>query len=405
MKKYLVGILAGLVMVGPLAIDTYLPSFKAIGQTFEVGPLLVQQTLSVYLFTFAVMMLFHGTCSDSFGRRPVILASLAIYAVASLGAALAPTFGWLLVFRVMQGLMAGAGLVVGQALVRDKVNGAEAQRVLAYIMMFFGLAPAVAPILGGLLQVYFGWRSIFVFLGMFATLMFVLCYRSLPESLSLEARPPLRLKLIVGNYWKALRHPRFLLLALAAGIAFGGFGLYIGSAANFVMNILHLSETEFGWLFIPLIGGMVIGSAIAGRYAFRVSPKRLAWSGYAVMAAAAVLNVTYNYWFAATVPWAVLPIMLYALGYCIANPALTVMALDLFPNNRGLISSLQLFVQLMAFSLVSGILAPLLFDSSLNLSLGVLGGLAVSLLCWIFGLAAEFFTAPSVVSRVPSDAL
>lgn len=137
-------ILAALTMVGPLAIDTYLPSFLAIGQSFSVSQVLVQQTLSVYLFAFSFLMLFYGTLSDSFGRRPVILWSLVAYIVASFGAAVAPSFGWLLVCRAVQGLAAGGGAVVSRAIVRDRTSAADSQKVLAYMMMVFSVAPAVA---------------------------------------------------------------------------------------------------------------------------------------------------------------------------------------------------------------------------------------------------------------------
>jgi DHA1 family bicyclomycin/chloramphenicol resistance-like MFS transporter len=128
MQRMLTVILACLGMVGALAIDTYLPSMPHIGREFAVGPVAVQQTLSVFLFTFAFMMLFYGTLSDSFGRRPVILTSLTIYTLASVGAAFAPTFGFLLACRALQGLAAGAGSVVGQAIVQDRFSGAQAQR-------------------------------------------------------------------------------------------------------------------------------------------------------------------------------------------------------------------------------------------------------------------------------------
>jgi DHA1 family bicyclomycin/chloramphenicol resistance-like MFS transporter len=120
--------LAGLSMVGPLAIDTYLPSFPAIAQAFNASPLLIQQTLSMFLFCFAFMMLFYGTLSDSFGRRPVILISLVLYIAASIVAAMAPSIGVLLACRIVQGLAAGAGSVVGRAIVQDRFSGAAAQR-------------------------------------------------------------------------------------------------------------------------------------------------------------------------------------------------------------------------------------------------------------------------------------
>src|SRR5471032_1375098 len=174
-------LLAGLTMVGPLAIDTYLPSFPAIARTFDASPLLVQQTLSAFLFCFAFMMLFYGTLSDSFGRRPVILWSLVLYIVASIGGAMAPSIGVLLVCRVAQGLAAGAGSVVGRAIVQDRFSGAEAQKILSHIMMVFGLAPAIAPVLGGWLQVSLGWRSVFWFLTSFGILMFIAVARAARE--------------------------------------------------------------------------------------------------------------------------------------------------------------------------------------------------------------------------------
>src|ERR1700740_3414130 len=126
MQRMLTVILACLGMVGALGIGTYLPAIPAIGRAFAVGPLAVQQTLSVFLFTFAFMMLFYGTLSDSFGRRPVILAALAVYTLASGGRACAPNFAFLLGCRALQGLAAGAGSVVGQAIVQDRFSGAQA---------------------------------------------------------------------------------------------------------------------------------------------------------------------------------------------------------------------------------------------------------------------------------------
>src|SRR5471032_1203393 len=260
-------LLAGLSMVGPLAIDTYLPSFPAIALTFDASPMLIQQTLSMFLFCFAFMMLFYGTLSDSFGRRPVILVSLVLYVAASIGAAMAPSIGVLLACRIVQGLAAGAGSVVGRAIVQDRFSGAAAQTILAHIMMVFGLAPAIAPVLGGWLQVSFGWRSIFWFLSGFGVLMFVAVQRALPESLALKDRHPFHLGVIAANYWKVLCHHHFLLLAIAVGMSFAGVALYIGSAAYFVMSILHLPETAFAWMFVPLISGLVVGSALSGKFA------------------------------------------------------------------------------------------------------------------------------------------
>ncbi|MDM5177650.1 multidrug effflux MFS transporter [Massilia sp. DJPM01] len=395
MQRMLTVILACLGMVGALAIDTYLPSIPAIGREFAVGPLAVQQTLSVFLFTFAFMMLFYGTLSDSFGRRPVILIALAVYTLASLGAVFAPSFGVLLACRAFQGLAAGAGSVIGQAIVQDRFSHdqAHAQRIMSHIMMVFGLAPAIAPVLGGYLHVHFGWRSTFVFLAAFGALMILLVYRGLPESLPKAQRHAFHGIAIAKNYIKVLRHPQFLLLSLTVGLAFSGLSLYIGSAANFIMDILHLPETAFAWLFIPMIGGMVVGSAWGGKAAARIAPAKMMWLGFGIMAAGSVISIAYNLMLVAAVPWAVLPLAVYTFGLAVAMPALQVGALSLFPDNRGLASSMMSFIQMTAFALVSGMLAPLLFDSALKLACGVGGSLVLSFLCWRLSLMV---TRPAV---------
>ncbi|PYD85678.1 Bcr/CflA family drug resistance efflux transporter [Pseudomonas syringae pv. pisi] len=382
MQKLLTVILACLGMIGALAIDTYLPSMPAIGAEFAVGPVAVQQTLSVFLFTFAFMMLFYGTLSDSFGRRPVILAALAVYTLASVGAALAPSFGWLLVFRALQGLSAGAGSVIGQAIVQDRFSGPQAQRMMSHIMMVFGLAPAIAPILGGWLHVTFGWRSSFVFLAVFGAAMILLVMKMLPESLPAEKRQAFHPGTIGRNYLMVLRNPQFVFLALSVGLAFSGLSLYIGSASNFVMEILGLPETAFAWMFIPLVGGMVVGSAWGGKRAHSATPGRMMWTGYAVMALGVALNVGYHGLFPASVPWSVLPLFVYTFGLAVAMPAVQLTAMGLFPRNRGLASSMVGFIQMMSFALVSGLVAPLLFDSALKLGLGVAGGLLLSFGAW-----------------------
>lgn len=383
MRNLLTWILAGLSMTGALAIDMYLPSFHGIGASFAASPALVQQTLSAFLFAFAFMMLFSGTLSDSFGRRPLILCSLALYGAASFGAAVAPTLGWLLACRVLQGLAAGVSTVVGRAVIQDRLSGTDAQRMMASVMMVFGLAPAIAPILGGWLHTAFGWRSVFLFLGSFGALMLLVCWRSLPESLPAARRHAFHPGVIARAYWEVLRDRRFLLLALAFGLSFGGIALYIGSAASFVVGILHLPETGFGWMFIPLIGGMVCGSAAAGRLATRMPQARQILVGYGVIGAAVLVNVLYNALFVAALPWAVLPLFFYAFGVALAMPALTLAGMSLFPERSGLAASLQGFVQMVVFALVSGLLAPVLFDSALKLACGVLAAAVASALCWL----------------------
>src|SRR5690554_2257842 len=192
--------LASLAMLGPFAIDTYLPTLGQIAADFGVTDVLMQHTLSVYLLRFACMSLFWGTLSDTFGRRPVIIASLVIFGIGSVGSALAPSYGWLLFFRGLQGCSAGAGRVVGQALVRDRYHGPEAQRLFANIAMVFSVAPAVAPILGGYLSTHTGWRSIFMTLTVISFALIAASLRYLPETLPPKMRQSVRIVPILRNY-------------------------------------------------------------------------------------------------------------------------------------------------------------------------------------------------------------
>ena len=144
-------LLACLGMLGPFSIDTYLPAFTGIATAIGATPVEMQQTLSAYLFGFAFMNLFHGALSDSFGRRPVVLWGLAVFTIASLGCALSQTIGQLVVFRALQGLSTGAGIVVSRAVIRDMFPPADAQRVMSQVTIYFGVAPAVAPMIGGFL--------------------------------------------------------------------------------------------------------------------------------------------------------------------------------------------------------------------------------------------------------------
>lgn len=375
--------LASLAMLGAFAIDTFLPSFPAIAADFSVDIALVQQTLSAYLLAFSVMSLFYGTLSDAFGRRPVILVSLAVFAVASLGAVFAPSFGWLLVCRVLQGLSAGAGRVIGQAVVRDRFAGADAQRLMASITMVFGLAPAIAPVIGGYLHTGFGWRSVFVFLAVFGVLLLAATWRYVPESLPAVGRTPFHPRSLLARYVEALRNARFVAGALAVGFAFGGQAIYISAAPHFVLDILKLPETAFAWLFVPMIGGMVVGAGVGARRAGHTTPAALLRIGFACMGVSAVLNLAGNLLYAAALPWAILPIMGYSFGLGLTMPLMTIATLDHYPHMRGLAASLITFMQMLIFSLMSGVIAPLAFGSAARLALVVLVGFVLAAACWL----------------------
>jgi DHA1 family bicyclomycin/chloramphenicol resistance-like MFS transporter len=376
-------LIAALAMLGPFSIDAYLPAFHDIGREFAVPPIAVQQTLSVYLFAYAFMMLWHGALADALGRRPVVLASLAIYALATLGCAIAGNIETLWLFRALQGLCAGAGIVVGRAIIRDRFHGAEAQRLMSQITLVFGIAPAIAPVLGGVLLNTFGWRAVFWVLLALVIALLTWASKRLPETLPPSARQSLLPRHLWRNYVNVLRRPEFLLLGAIPALNFAAFFLYIAGAPSFLMDLLGVSSYGFAWLFIPMIAGVMIGALISGRVAGMMTPHRTIGLGYILMFIGVACDLGVAAFVPPGVPWHVLPIMIYAMGSSVTMPSATLLLLDLFPTMRGLASSLQGFLQFTLAAVNAGTIAPMLAGSLLALALGMAGFTVMSLLLWI----------------------
>ena len=379
----LAALLASLSMLGPFSVDTYLPAFPAIAQEFDVAPIAVQQTLSAYLFAFAGMMLWHGALSDALGRRPVVLAGLVIYAIATLGCAIAGNIASLWLFRALQGISAGTGLVIGRAIIRDRFQGAEAQRLMSQMTLVFGLAPAIAPVLGGVLLTLLGWRSIFWVLFAVVLMLIVWTARRLPETLPRELRLPMRPRALWHSYRTVLSRVDFLLLAFIPALNFAAFFIYIASAPVFLLDLLHLTTLGFAWLFIPMITGIMIGAWLSGRLAGLRSPQRTIRLGYTLMFGGVVINLAVCWLAPAGVPWNVAPIFVFTMGTSVVMPTVTLLLLDLFPTMRGMASSLQGFVAFMLSAVNAGTISPALAHSLKSLALGMLGFTAASFALWL----------------------
>ena len=366
-------LLAALSALGPFSIDTYLPAFHDIAAKLGATQIEVQQTLSAYLVAFAVMTLWHGAISDRFGRRRVILIALALFGLASAGCAFATRIEHLWFWRAMQGVTAGAGIVISRAIVRDLFDGAPAQRLMSRITMMFALAPAIAPVIGGWLQTWFGWRAIFAFLVLSTAALWLACWKLLPETLAPEKRQSLQPAYLGRTYWRVMTSPAFLFACAALSLNFGGFFVYVLSAPVFLMQHLGIHETGFLWLFGPAMLGLVSGSWLSGRLAGKISLSRTIVLGYLVMGSAAGINLTLNLSMAPALPWSVLPLYVYTTGMALAMPCLTIMALDPFPAQRGLAASCQTFFQSAFNSVVAALIAPALWGSTVSLALGMAG--------------------------------
>ena len=287
-------LLGGLAMFGPFSIDTIFPAFPQMAAQFGADKLAMQQTIAVYLAAYALMSIVHGPLSDAIGRRRVILAGLSVFVVASAGCALSRDLPTLLAFRALQGLSAGVGLIVGRAVIRDVLQGSDAQRLMSQVSMIFGIAPAIAPIIGGWMLGAGRWPLIFWFLVAFSVLLLAATARWLPETHPPQARMPLRPQRLLRDYVAIALNPRFQRLAAAGAFGFAGLFLYIASAPAFVMDLLGLGEQEFAWLFFPTIGGMTLGAFVSGRVAGRWQPAYQVSVGYACIGAAALGNVLYS---------------------------------------------------------------------------------------------------------------
>jgi DHA1 family bicyclomycin/chloramphenicol resistance-like MFS transporter len=380
----LAALLACLGMLGPFSVDTYLPAFTGIAQSIGATPVQMQQTLSAYLFGFAVMNLFHGALSDSFGRRPVVLGGIALFTLASAGCALSQNIGALVFFRALQGMSSGAGIVVSRAVIRDMFPPADAQKVMSQVTIYFGVAPAVAPMVGGFLLVHVGWHSIFWFLTAVGIALWIGNWRLLPETLHTTHRQPFNVANLLLGYWQLGSNPRFFALALASGIPFNGMFLYVLSAPVFLGEQLHLAPEQFFWFFLLTIAGIMGGAWMSGRLAGRIKPRHQIRHGFVIMLLVSLANVVLNLLLPPSPWWALFPIAIFAFGWALMVPVVTLMVLDLAPDRRGMASSLQACIGSMANGFVAGVISPLVMHSTIGLAVASLLMMSIGVVAWIW---------------------
>ncbi len=361
--RLLAPLLGCLAMLPPLAIDTFFPAFHAMEAEFGATPAAMQQSLSVYLLGYGAMSLLHGPLSDAYGRRGVILMALLVFLAGTIGCAMAPSLPVLLFFRACQGLAGGAGSIVGRAVIRDRFEGAAATKLMSQMTLVFSLAPALAPIFGGWVLTWSNWRMIFWVIVGFTVLLLIATLIALPESHPRDHRTPLSPGHLFRNYRSMLSDPPFLLLGAVLALNFAVIFLYIASAPTFVLDILHLNVRQFGWLFVPIIAGMMIGAQTSVRLAGRAVPVRVVQLGFVAIGCGIVFNLAISLLAKPSVPWSILPVAFSAVGVTLAQPVLTLKMFDRFAPIRGTAASLQIGLSLAGSSLVSGVLSPLVSGS------------------------------------------
>ncbi|MDI1299991.1 multidrug effflux MFS transporter [Methylotenera sp.] len=389
-SNFLVYVLASLAALAPFAIDTYLPAFHVMGVQLGASDVQIQQSLTFYLLPYALMTLFHGAISDSIGRITTIKWGLGVFVLASIGCALATNIETLWFFRALQGMSGGAGNVVARAMVRDLFEGAQAQRVMATVQMLFGIAPAIAPIIGGLL-LGIHWQAIFIFLAIYAALSLWAAMRYLPETMTVEKRMPLSVKQVIKDYKVIFGDKEFNYVVLALSANFAGFFLYVLASPVFLVKQLGFTEHQFGYMFIPTVCGMILGSYLAKRAAGRYAKQKVVKVAYLWMASMVILNVAICYILPTNPVFNILPIALFNIGMALAMPILSLIALDRHPKIRGTAASGQAFIQMLLSTVSAGLIVPLVWYAPSGLALAMAGYL---LFGWVMIRQSKFFNQP-----------
>ncbi|HEY1393776.1 MAG TPA: MFS transporter, partial [Methylibium sp.] len=229
-----------------------------------------------------------------------------------------------------------------------------------------------------------GWHAIFWFLTAVGLVLLAANWKVLPETLHDTHRQPFNLRHLVRGYWELGSSARFLMLALASGIPFNGMFLYVLSAPVFLGEHLGLPPGQFFWFFTLTIAGIMGGAWLSGRLAGRIKPRHQIRHGFLIMLVISLLNLGLNLAFKPEAWWALLPLAVYSFGWALMVPVVTLMVLDLFPERRGMASSLQAFIGSVANGLVAGVIAPLVMHSTLALALASMVMMCVGLVAWLW---------------------
>jgi len=359
----LTALLALLTALGPVAVDMYLPSFPDIGRLLGALPATVQLTLSLYMVSYAVGQIVYGPLSDRWGRIPVLRTALAIYCAASLACALAPTIETLLAARALQALGSSGAIVLARAIVRDLYSGARAGRELSLMGAIMALAPVGAPMIGGVLQSTFGWRSHFVLQIAFGLVAALFVWRKLPETLRAQTPGPFSLGAIWAGYREIMRNRAVLAYIGMLSISFAGVFAWISGSSFVLQEIYGLSALQFGLAFAAGSCGYLAGTALAAHIVTRLGLDRTIGFGAAGVAAGGLGAAA-----AVAIGTSAVPLVaafaLYATGMGMVQPQTIAGAMMPFPHRAGTASSLVGVSQMVCAAIIGAIVGHLLGASA-----------------------------------------
>jgi len=379
----LTALLAALTAVGPLTTDMYLPSLPDIAQRLGASTAQTQLTISSYLIGFAVGQIVYGPVSDRHGRKPVLLAAVVLYCAATLACALATSIEMLIIARAGQALGGSGGIVLARAIVRDLYSGARAGRELSLIGAVMALAPVFAPLVGGVLQTGFGWRSVFFTLLGGGLIGAAIVWPLMPETLNQRAAEPISPLSMLRSYRAVVRNPAYLSYLGLASSSFAGLFAWI-SGSSFVLQYLYgLTPFQFGVAFAVGSVGYMSGTTLAVRLVMRHGIDRTLGVGCAAMAAGGLGMVTAIALGLTSAASVVLPMALYLCGMGMVLPQALAGAMTPFPERAGAASALLGFIQQTASALCGVVVGWLLGQSAWPLVLAVAAMGCASMLLWI----------------------
>ena len=333
-------LLASLTALGPISTDMYLPALPSILRDLGTTHASVQLTLSVFLVGFAAGQVFYGPLADRIGRKPVLIAGLAIYAVASLACTLAPTVEVLIVARFCQAFGAAGPVVLARAVVRDLYEGPRAGQELARMGSIMGLAPAIAPFFGGLIAAAGGWRFVFLVSVAFAAAVIVGVWRGLPETIRARETAPFSVRAILSGFGGLLRHRAYAAYLAVVTLTYCGLFAFISGSSFVLQDIFALSPSLYGIAFGVCAGAYVAGTLIGQRLAPKKGAEVTILTGCVLLAlgGAAMIAAVLAAPSALSV---IAPMMLYMVGVGLALPQAQAAALMPFPDRAGSASSLM----------------------------------------------------------------
>ena len=367
----LTALLAGLSAVGPLTTDMYLPSLPDIARQLGASSAQVQLTISAYLIGFAAGQIIYGPVSDRHGRKPVLIAAIALYCAASLACALSTSIEMLIVARAFQALGGSGGIVLTRAIVRDIYSGAHAGRELSVIGSVMALAPVLAPILGGLIQTVFGWRVTFLALVGAGFAGAAVVWALLPETLNNRAAEPVSLPSMLRSYRIVGRNPAYLAYLSITSASYAGLFAWISGSAFVLQDLYGLAPFDFGVAFALGSIGYMAGSAIAARLVIRLGLDGVLGLGGCACAAGGLALVAAVAFGLTSSMSLVLPMAIYLAGLGMVLPQGIAGAMTPFPERAGAASSLFGFLQQTAAALCGAAVGWFLGQSAWPLALGV----------------------------------